>query len=390
MRGPAPTLGPQGDANCKGQPTGSPQDHSQAVLSRCESLGFALYGVAPVQDSPRAEHLRQWLSNGKHGSMAYLAEELAIRSSPGRVFEGAKSFIVVADQYEGRGDVAPAKPAHGRIARYARGRDYHITLKKRLHTLADDLRLAYPGSDFRTCVDTAPVPERELAELAGLGWIGKNTMLINPRVGSWFVLGIVATNLELAPTPAEKRIPDHCGTCTRCIDACPTSAITPYSVDASRCISYLTIEHREAIPPSLARGMGDWVFGCDVCQEVCPHNSPREHDTGTPHEAYAPKQHTFDLLNVLNWDEPARRDAFSGTAMKRITLAMMKRNAIIAAGNAIASSFGAPHGSAVAPQPADPAALAALRTRITELAADPTEPTLVRDTARDVLSSLPC
>ncbi len=334
-------------------------------------LGFALRGVAPVQPSQWADHLRAWLASGKHGSMEYLSAELDVRLSPERIFQGTRSFIVVGDQYARRGDPDRPRAGLGRIARYARGRNYHEVMKKRLHSLADDLRAAYPGSDFRTCVDTAPLLERELAHLAGLGWVGKNTMLIHPRVGSYFVLGVVATNLELQPAAAPT--PDHCGTCTRCIDACPTNAITPYSVDGSRCISYLTIERRDQIPPGFHAPMGDWIFGCDVCQEVCPHNSERtgEVDVGSILAAYQPRRNGFDLLDVLGWTVQSREEAFRSSAMKRAGLALMKRNALIAAGNSLRDC-------------PDPRLLA----RIRELAADDREPGTVRATALDVLEAL--
>lgn len=309
--------------------------------------------------------------------MAYLGEALDVRTDPSRVLEGARAFIVVADVYAARGTVDATVAGEGRIAKYARGGNYHEVMKRRLHRLADGLREAYPGTDFRTCVDTAPVPERELGALAGLGWIGKNTMLIHPRAGSWFVLGVVATNLELRAGSARET--DHCGTCTRCIEACPTAAITAYSVDASRCVSYLTIERREAIPEPLRAGVGDWVFGCDVCQDVCPHNSgpPRGYDA---HGAYAPVRERFDLLAVLGWDEAARREAFAGSAMKRVTLAMMKRNALIAAGNVLGRDGGI--------DGRDGPRTLALRDRLVEIAADAGEAPLVRDTAREVLASL--
>lgn len=347
------------------------------MLRRCSDLGFALAGVAPVRPSEWREHIRVWLAAGRHGEMAYLAEELSLRTEPARVFDGARSFIVVADQYARRGDSDAVEPAgSGRIARYAWGKNYHDVVKRRLHTLADGLRETFPGSDFRSCVDTVPILERELAVLAGLGWVGKNTMVIHPRLGSYFVLGVVATNLELQP--ASTATPDHCGTCTRCIDACPTGAITPYSVDGSKCISYLTIERRGEIPRGLHEGIGSWLFGCDVCQEVCPHNSARDEKAGVGrvHDAYTPVRRGFDLLGVLNWDEDARRSAFAGSAMKRVTLAMIRRNAVIAAGNVLRRM-----------NPADPARMA-LAARLRDIASDDGEAELVRLTAQGVTRGL--
>lgn len=258
-----------------------------------------------------------------------------------RVLREARSVLMVADQYAVRGEAdASLPPGHAKIARYARGRDYHRLMKKRLHAMADLLRERYPGNKFRSFVDTAPVLEREQALRCGLGWVAKNTMIIHPRLGSYFLLGGFATSLELDPPDPETPsiIDDACGTCTRCIDACPTGAITPYSVDASRCISYLTIERRLPIPPEFHAQVGQWIYGCDICQEVCPHNSPR---AWTPDlsESVRPEYRSdragLDLAEVMAWDEQARRAAFRQSPMKRADLLQMVRNALIAAGNAL-------------------------------------------------------
>lgn len=280
--------------------------------------------------------MRQWLAQGKHGTMGYLARHADLKANPAQLLDGAQCAIMVADLYATRNEqeqITP--PEHGRVARYARGSDYHKVMKKRLHALCDELARHWPGTRSRAFVDTAPVHERELALAAGMGWIGKHTLLIHPRIGSWMLLGGVLTTLQLEANHHQE--PDHCGTCTRCIDACPTSAITPYSVDASRCISYLTIERRDAIPIGLEHGIGPWIFGCDICQEVCPHNSPRTGDVGEANASYTPRRASFDLVEVLGWDEESRRAAFASTAMKRATLGMMRRNAVIAAGNALRS-----------------------------------------------------
>jgi epoxyqueuosine reductase len=232
---------------------------------------------------------------------------------------------------------APGLRPSGAVARYARGEDYHSLIRRRLHTLADALRTDYPDHQFRTFVDTAPVLEREHALRAGLGWIGRHTLLIHPVLGSWLLLGGIATTLRLLPDPEHGRITDHCGTCTRCIDACPTGAIGDYTVDATRCISYLTIEHRGPIDPAYHIAIGDRVFGCDVCQEVCPHNAPHPAGSANPdrvHPAYMERRQAFDLLEVLGWTENDRREAFTTSAMKRVDLESFKRNAAIAAANA--------------------------------------------------------
>lgn len=378
-------------------------ERTRHVIQLALSRGFADAGVAPVAPSAWADELRAWLAAGKHGSMAYLAANVAERLDPARAIPGARSLLLVADQYwrrggdeDSRGEADPA-PGHGRIARYARGRDYHEVVKRRLHELCDALRAEFPGELFRAFVDTAPVLEREHAARAGLGWIGKQTLLIHPRRGSYFFLGGIATSLELPMIPERRPEPDHCGTCSRCIDACPTRAITPYSVDASRCISYLTIEHRGVIEPELHAPMGEWLYGCDVCQEVCPHNSARSNsahanaagrDGGAPsaseesNESESREDRTADsvrpeyrelrrslaLLDVLGWKAEDRSRELSGSAMKRATLAMFRRNAIIVAANTLRDME-----------------RAVLAGRLREIASDEAEDEMVRETARQTL-----
>lgn len=362
------------------------KDQAQYILGLCQAQGFALAGFAPVRPSAWTAHMLAWLDAGKHGTMDYLARDLELRFTPSGVHKDTRSFLVVADAYAARGSQhlsqLDANPPKARIARYAQGRDYHQAMKRRLHQLADRLRLEIPGSDFRTCVDTVPIFERELAALAGIGWQAKNTMIIHPRLGSYFLLGVVATTLELPPTsptssyspnapPTLPLIPDACGSCTRCIDACPTQAITPYSVDASRCISYLSIEHRDVIPTEFHQAMGDWIYGCDICQEVCPHNSPREAFTATPHSSYEAKNTHLDVLEVLAWTIADRQEAFKTSPMKRANLAMMKRNALIVAGNSLKQD----------PNPA-------LLDRIKAISVDSNEDPMVVTTARDVLAAI--
>jgi epoxyqueuosine reductase len=363
---------------------------SRRALALCEELGFACAGVAEATASRWGKELRAWLEAGRHGSMGYLARHVEERLDPGRVLPGARSAVMVADVYAsqgagheqrlggrdadgGRRGIADGPRAGGtggtgKIARYARGRDYHVVMKKRLHVLCDRMREEFPEGGFRGFVDTAPVLEREYGARAGLGWVGKHTLLIHPQLGSWFFLGGVLTTLSLEP--AGTRVEDHCGTCTRCIDACPTGAISPYSVDASRCISYLTIERRLPIEGRFHEAMGEWVYGCDVCQEVCPHNSTRGRSGGARPE-YASEREGFSLLEVLGWDEEARRGAMRGSAMKRATLAMMKRNAIIVAGNRLRR--GRDEG---------------LLRRLREVAEDCSETKMVRGTAAEVVSRM--
>jgi epoxyqueuosine reductase len=353
----------------------------ESIVRLCLEAGFARAGVCEAAPSEHEQAIRQWIGGGRHGEMAWLADRLEERLDPERVVPGVRSIILVADQYASREDEASSAPVEqvvgereGGVARYARGRDYHKVIKKRLHSLADALRAAHPEHAFRAFTDTAPVLEREHAVRAGMGWIGKHTLLIDPDLGSYLLLGGILTTLPISPPATQRTVADHCGTCTRCLDACPTDAITPYSVDATRCISYLTIEHRSPIEPSLHEPMGKWLFGCDICQEVCPHNAPRRGDAsraGAPNPAYEATRPAFDVLETLRWTEEDRREAFTGSAMKRARLDMMKRNALIVAGNILRER-----------EDHD------LRARIRSIAEDLSEPDLVRTTAADVLRSL--
>lgn len=306
------------------------------VVDRAREIGFALVGIAGTSPSVYREELSQWLDAGKQGTMQWMIEHGEKRADPDAVLVGARSAIMVADLYATRADNIdpPIKPGQGRIARYARGKDYHTVMKKRLIGLAKELQARFPDDSFRVFVDTAPVMEHELAQRAGIGWTGKHTLTINPKIGSYFALGGILSTREFAPSADQQPITDHCGSCTRCIDACPTDAITPYSVDARKCISYLTIEHREPIDEGFHEAIGDWIYGCDICQEVCPHNSPRTAaqlpaEGRSINDAYKPIRDRFDLLEVINWTEDGRREAFIGSAMKRAKLEMMQRNAMI-------------------------------------------------------------
>ena len=348
-------------------------DLTQRVLDQCRELGFARAGVARPDPTEYGDELRQWLAAGKHGTMEYLARHEPLLLDPRELLPDVRSIICVADRYsDGRRDRSALEDdrPHGRIARYARGDDYHRVIKRRLFELADALRGEHHGHSFRACVDTAPLLEREYAQRAGIGSVGKHTLVNEPGGGSCLLVGALLTSLPL--TPSRPSSADVCGSCTRCIDACPTDAITPFSVDARRCISYLTIEHRERIDPAYHRPIGDWLFGCDICQEVCPHNQPtRRSRRAGIHEAYESDRASFDLLEVLGWSVNDRSNAFIKSAMKRATLSMMKRNALIVAGNAMRA------------RPSE-----ALLTRIRQLIEDENETDLVRDAARTALEQL--
>lgn len=371
------------------------------VIEACHALGFVLAGVAPAEPTRWRQQFLDWLAAGKHGEMGYMTEHLAERLDVRALVPGAQSVIVVADQYAEAGDQdgeVAADAGRGVVARYARGRDYHAVIRKRVWALVDALRERFPGEAFRPFVDTGPAMEREHAVRAGMvamgsgagvggvgGFVGKHTLYIHPAVGSFVLLGGVATTMRFrlgGPSIADT---DRCGTCTRCIDACPTAAITEYSVDARRCVSYLTLEHRGVIDDSLHAGIGDRLLGCDVCQDVCPYNQRNDSRHGTHarvHPAYLDPegQHgTLDLIEILRAkdDAAARQRLLEGSAGKRASMAMLKRNAIVVAGNRIAASGGAGGGDG-----------AELVQEIRRIAADESEHAMVRETAKQVMSAM--
>jgi epoxyqueuosine reductase len=294
------------------------------------ALGFGLCGVCPAVTPSGVNRLHEWLAAGFAGEMSYLADRAAAYADPRQVLDGARSIVVLGLDYRTAAP-KPTASGQGRVSRYAWGDDYHDLIRTRLHSLADFLRAAVPGCTARGVVDTAPLLEREFAQLAGLGWIGKNTLLINKRRGSWFFLAALLTDLELeydAPHEA-----DHCGVCTACLDACPTQAFAaPGVLDARRCISYLTIELRSPIPVELRPGMGDWLFGCDVCQDVCPWN---RHSPESSEPAFLPRagQDPLELAALFELDEAAFRRRFRGTPLWRPKRRGLLRNAAIVLGN---------------------------------------------------------
>jgi epoxyqueuosine reductase len=295
-------------------------------------MGFDLVGIAPADASQYRDYFRQWLDDGNAGTMQYLAKRFGERTDPRVYLPAAASVICVAMNYHVPLQSVPEneKVNHGKIARYALGDDYHELIKARLHALADWLREQAPEARTRACVDTAPVMEKELAARAGVGWFGKNSCVINDKIGSWVLLGEIVTTLQLPPdVPAT----DRCGTCRKCIDACPTGAITgPYQLDARRCISYLTIEHRDAIPTEFHKPMGEWLYGCDICQDVCPWNG-RAPAAADP--AIQPRfpTGTLDLRELLSWNDVTYRHRLRNSAMKRVKLPVLQRNGRIIADN---------------------------------------------------------
>jgi epoxyqueuosine reductase len=307
-----------------------PDAHQSAaeIKRRARALGFDLVGITPAEPSRYREYLRQWLDDGRGGVMHYLERRFEERADPGRYLSGAASVICVAINYHVPLEPVPDEQRrhHARIARYALGDDYHEVLKKRLWRLADWLRESHPGAVTRTCVDTAPVMEKDLAARAGVGWVGKNTCVIHPQLGSWLLLGEIVTTLALPP---DDPIENYCGTCRRCIDACPTGAITaPYQLDARRCISYLTIEHPEPIPEHFHAQLGEWLYGCDICQDVCPFNHKAADATDPALRPRFPTG-TVDLRELLAWRKGEEHSPLRNSAIRRVKLDVLQRNARI-------------------------------------------------------------
>lgn len=296
-----------------------------AHLIRAEALrlGFSHLGIARAAPlDAEARRLEAWLNKGYHGKMQYMENHFDLRTDPTRLVPGAKSVIVLMHNY------CPSETQHDpeapKLARYAYGEDYHQVLRKKLKALLRFIRENIGEVDGRCFVDSAPVMERDWAQKTGIGWAGKNTLLINPKAGSYYFLAELILDLEL---PADDPIKDYCGTCRRCIEACPTGAISPegYLLDASRCISYLTIELREAIPLEFRGNMENWMFGCDICQEVCPWNRFSQ-----PHEepAFAPREGLLKMTKQ-QWEEITEevfQQYFEKSAVKRAKFKGLKRN----------------------------------------------------------------
>ncbi len=331
-----------------------PAEIAHAVRKQAQKLGFARCGIAPVTTPPRQEAFATWLQNGFAGPMAtWLSRHESLRADPRMVLSEARSIVMLATDYSTWPCVAdrhavgakssslsaagqPAGGAtatlgRGHVARYAVGDDYHDLLRERLNRLADWLTVAVPGSTSRGVVDSAPLAERDFGWLAGLGWIGKNTMLISPQAGSFFFLSALLTSVELpADMPLEV---DHCGTCTACLDACPTDAFPePRVLDATKCIATLTIEDRGPVPAELRDGLGSWVFGCDVCQDVCPWN---RHAPLVEERAFMARdgEPTLPLADLLTLDPQGFRERFRGSPILRAKRHGLARSAAIALGN---------------------------------------------------------
>ena len=314
----------------------------ESIVKRAaQQAGFELTGIAPAADSPELQSFPEWIAAGHAGEMKYMAardERGSLkRASLSRVAPWARSVIVCAINYNTEHPYSTElrDPNRGWISRYAWSReDYHDAVLRRLEQVEAALHEAVEQSDpqliTRSYVDTGPIVERVFAKYAGVGWIGKNTCIINQKIGSWLFLGVILTSLELTPDVAA---PDRCGTCTRCIEACPTDAIlAPYQLDANRCISYLTIEKRGSIPEELRADIGRHVFGCDICQDVCPWNRKAPATTAPEFAAREGLVNpALDWLAEMSAEE--FRETFRGSPIRRTKRSGLRRNAVIAMGN---------------------------------------------------------
>jgi epoxyqueuosine reductase len=311
----------------------APADIVERIRAKAAEVGFVACGIARADAAPRtAERLRQWLDEGRHGSMIWMEERAAQRGSPAALWSDVRSVIALGMSY-----APPVDPLElaavgdrGRISVYAQGGDYHDVVKKALKALGRWLAQE-AGCDLKVFVDTAPVMEKPLAEAAGLGWQGKHTNLVSRDHGSWLFLGAIYTTLDLTPNVAGR---DSCGSCDACQRACPTDAFpAPYRLDARRCISYLTIEHAGPIPVEFRAGIGNRIYGCDDCLAVCPWNKFAENAAANRAFAARAEFAAPRLADLLTLDDAGFREVFRGSPIKRIGRGRMVRNALIAAGN---------------------------------------------------------
>ena len=294
----------------------TPLKLAQLIKQRAQTEGFSAVGIttaAPLKEE--ADRLRWWLGRGYHGTMSWMARYGDRRAWPQEFFPEARSVVMVALNYYRSDEPVSRPPDVGNISIYARGRDYHRVMRKKLKRLLKFIQEIQPNARGRVCVDSFPIMEKPLAQRAGLGWMGKHTNLIIKQRGSYFFLGALLLSLELPPD--DPFAVDFCGHCTRCLDACPTDAlVAPYVLDASRCISYLTIEHRGEIATNLKEQMGNWVFGCDICQEVCPWNRFRQNTLEGDFRSRVPEE-WWKLPRMIRLSREQFEKIFRGTPVLR-------------------------------------------------------------------------
>ncbi len=306
------------------------QDFTLELKRQSAELGFVLSGVTAAAEPGRLKQFQNWLDAGFYGQMHYLPDRRAAYQHPRHVLDGCRTIVMLAMPYNSQATHLTAESAeYGLVARYAHGpRDYHDVIHERLKRLKVWVLDRYPQASVRGVVDTAPLLERELAEAAGLGWVGKNTLLLNRQWGSYFFLAALLTDLELVvDVPLDK---GYCGSCTACLEACPTRAFPkPFVLDATRCISYLTIEHRDHLDANLQNPLAGWIFGCDICQEVCPWN--RKERVADP--ACLPAVNSLNLLELLEMTESEFRARFRRTPLWRTKRRGLVRNAILLVGH---------------------------------------------------------
>lgn len=295
--------------------------HTRIVKQLAQEEGFDFCGISKAEFlEDEAPRLEQWLNQGKHGAMSYMERHFDKRLDPSKLVPGAKSVITLLYNHYPQ-EILPEKNTYY-IAKYAYGQDYHQVIKSKLRDLMEAIQKQVGSVEGRAFVDSAPLMERAWAQRSGLGWIGKNSLLLNRKMGSFFFIAELVVDLELV---ADGPTADYCGSCTRCIDACPTDAITSYQVDASKCISYFTIELRDAIPQQYKGKFENWIFGCDICQDVCPWNR-----FAKPHQEpdFLPLEGLFDM-NKAQWEtltEESYKNLFKGSPVKRAKYQGLQRN----------------------------------------------------------------
>jgi len=302
------------------------ESFAEKIRSKAFEVGFQKVGIAPATPLPvEAERLHAWLENGHHAAMSWMVREPEKRTDPRLIFPEARSVIALALNYYTPHE-HDTDPGRGKISRYAWGDDYHDVVREKLILLLDWIKAEVPGADGKACVDTAPIMDKAWAVRAGVGWIGKSTNLITKEFGSWVFLGEILLNIDLEYDT--DTVADHCGSCTACLDACPTNAIVePYVVNAQRCLSYVTIELRDPeIPNEIAGDMSGWLYGCDICQDVCPWNR-FEKPTGEARFEPRHAETSIDLDTLESMDHETYVGRFRRSAMKRAKLAGLKRNA---------------------------------------------------------------